>query len=98
MSNLSIDRSRAVLQADDQERSGLISNVRLPTSGEADAEHREPDTTTPPVPALPAPAALMETLRRFERAHSRQSIEDMRACFHDEALIESVASYGQPLG
>jgi hypothetical protein len=44
------------------------------------------------------PPSLIETLRRFEAAHSRQSIDGMRACFHDEALIESVASFGQPLG
>lgn len=47
---------------------------------------------------MPGPPSLMETLRRFESAHSRESIEEMRACFHDEASIESVASYGQPLG
>jgi hypothetical protein len=38
---------------------------------------------------------LMETLVRFEQAHRRRSVPDMRACFHDEALIESVASNGR---
>jgi hypothetical protein len=40
----------------------------------------------------------METMRRFEQAHRDRSIEQMRACFHDEATIESVASDGSPLG
>ena len=41
---------------------------------------------------------LMETLARFESAHGRRAIEEMRACFHDDAQIESVASNGRPLG
>jgi hypothetical protein len=41
---------------------------------------------------------LMTTLLRFESAHQRGSVSEMRACFHDEALIESVASGGRPLG
>lgn len=40
----------------------------------------------------------MATLVRFESAHDRVSASEMRACFHDEALIESVASEGRPLG
>jgi len=40
----------------------------------------------------------METLRRFESAHDRGSIEEMRACFHDDAVIESVASDSRRLG
>ncbi|HEY4348374.1 MAG TPA: hypothetical protein VGM80_12360 [Gaiellaceae bacterium] len=39
----------------------------------------------------------METLKRFESAHRRVSVAAMRACFHDDALIESVASDGRPL-
>jgi hypothetical protein len=41
---------------------------------------------------------LMEAMLRFEQAHRRRSLQEMRACFHDEALIESVASNGQALG
>jgi hypothetical protein len=41
---------------------------------------------------------LMETLLRFEQAHRLHSAAEMRACFHDEALIESVASNGAALG
>jgi len=40
----------------------------------------------------------MNTLRRFEAAHERGSVEEMRACFHHDALIESVASGSQALG
>jgi hypothetical protein len=40
---------------------------------------------------------LMETLLRFEQAHRRRSLQGMRACFHDEAMIESVASNGRAL-
>ena len=39
-----------------------------------------------------------ETLLRFELAHTRRSFEAMRACLHDDALIESVASDGLALG
>jgi len=42
--------------------------------------------------------SLMTTLRRFESAHGRGAVEQMRACFHDEAVIESVASDTRPLG
>jgi hypothetical protein len=45
-----------------------------------------------------AGGTLMDTLRRFEGAHERRDLEEMRACFHNEALIESVASDAQPLG
>jgi hypothetical protein len=45
-----------------------------------------------------AQGAFMTTLRNFEAAHARGSAEAMRACFHDEAVIESVASGGRPLG
>lgn len=45
-----------------------------------------------------AAPTLMSTLKRFESAHGRGSVEEMRACFHDEALIESVASAGHQLG
>jgi hypothetical protein len=41
---------------------------------------------------------LLEAVLRFEQAHRRQSVADMRGCFHDEALIESVASNGRALG
>jgi hypothetical protein len=40
----------------------------------------------------------LETLRRFEAAHTRGSLDQMRRCFHDEAVIESVASHSQRLG
>jgi hypothetical protein len=40
----------------------------------------------------------METLRAFEAAHTRGSVEGMRSCFHDDAVIESVASDSRPLG
>jgi hypothetical protein len=40
----------------------------------------------------------METMRRFEQAHQRRSVDGMRQCFHDDALIESVASDGSALG
>jgi hypothetical protein len=51
-----------------------------------------------PIGAATAAPALMATLRRYEAAHERRALEDMRACFHDEALIESVASDACPLG
>ena len=71
-----------------------MSNVRLPLS---EAESPEPNTFLR-ARSVPTTPSLMDTLERFEVAHRRQSTEDMRACFHDEAVIESVASYGQPLG
>jgi hypothetical protein len=40
---------------------------------------------------------LLETLLRFEAAHGRD-LDEMRACFAPDALIESVASDGQVLG
>jgi len=49
------------------------------------------------IPGLPEPR-LLEALLRFEQAHRRQSPRNLRACFHDEALVESVASRGQALG
>jgi hypothetical protein len=48
------------------------------------------------VPAVGGPR-LMEALLRFEQAHRRRSVAEMRACFHDEAMIESVASNGRAL-
>lgn len=41
---------------------------------------------------------LMQSLLRFERAHRRHSVKELRACFHDEALMESIASKGELLG
>ena len=41
---------------------------------------------------------FLETLLRFEAAHKRRLTEQMRSCFHDESLIESVASAGSALG
>jgi hypothetical protein len=41
---------------------------------------------------------LMETLLRFEAGHKRHDVADMRACFRDDALVESIASHGQALG
>ena len=41
---------------------------------------------------------FLDTLLRFEAAHRRRLTEQMRSCFHDEALIESVASGGAALG
>jgi hypothetical protein len=40
---------------------------------------------------------LMETMKRFEAAHERGLVDATRACFHDGAIIESVASEGAPL-
>jgi hypothetical protein len=48
------------------------------------------------LPALEQPR-LLETLLRFEQAHRRRSVPAMRACFHDEAMIESIASNGRAL-
>ncbi len=39
-----------------------------------------------------------EMLHRFEEAHARHAIDEMRACLHDDALIESIASDGVALG
>ena len=39
----------------------------------------------------------MDALLRFEHGHRRRSVTEMRACFHDEAMIESVASNGRAL-
>jgi hypothetical protein len=41
---------------------------------------------------------LLDTLRRFESALERGSVEEVRTCFHDDAVIESVASDSHPLG
>ena len=49
-------------------------------------------------PTAKDPASLMATLRRFEAAHTRRSLEEMRACFHADAVIESVASSSRALG
>jgi hypothetical protein len=46
----------------------------------------------------PEQPTLLETLRRFEAAHDRRDFAEMRACFHDEARMESVASDGRLLG
>jgi hypothetical protein len=40
----------------------------------------------------------MKTMLRFEQAHRDKSVGRMRACFHDDAVIESVASGGLALG
>jgi len=42
--------------------------------------------------------ALADTLRRFELALERGSLPEIRACFHEDAVIESVASDSYPLG
>ena len=44
------------------------------------------------------PGTLRETLARYEQAHVEHNGELLRSCFHDDALIESVASDGKPLG
>ena len=49
------------------------------------------------MPALDEPR-LLDALLRFEHAHRRRWVNDMRACFCDDALIESVASGGLALG
>ena len=72
-----------------------MSEVRLPSFVEAESTN---PSAPPRVAVVPETPRLLETLKRFESAHSRHSIEGMRACFHDGALIESVASSGQPLG
>jgi hypothetical protein len=54
--------------------------------------------TAPALHVAPGGPRLLEAVLRFESAHKRRSAEAMRACFHDDALIESVASDGQPLG
>jgi hypothetical protein len=41
---------------------------------------------------------LRETLACYEQAHVEHNGELLRGCFHDDALIESVASNGEPLG
>jgi ketosteroid isomerase-like protein len=51
-----------------------------------------------PAATAEASPTLMDTLRRFEAAHMRGSLEEMRACFHDDAVIESVASGSRALG
>jgi hypothetical protein len=62
----------------------------------------EPELSRKEEPASAAtveePVTLMETLRRFEAAHARGSLEQMRSCFHDDAVIESVASSSRALG
>lgn len=45
-----------------------------------------------------SPGTLRATLARYERAHVEHNGELLRSCFHDDALIESVASDGRPLG
>ena len=45
-----------------------------------------------------SPGKLRATLARYERAHVEHNGELLRSCFHDDALIESVASDGAPLG
>jgi hypothetical protein len=84
-----------VLNPDDEER-----RVPMPENpSQSPAAAKPADRRIPPrLQAVPATPGLMETLKRFEEAHRHQSIEGMRACFHDDALIESVASFGQPLG
>src|SRR5258707_519210 len=44
----------------------------------------------------PAPT-LIEVVKELERTHRKRQFEAMRLCFHDEALIESVAA-GTVLG
>ena len=41
---------------------------------------------------------LRATLARYEQAHVEHNGELLRSCFHDDAVIESVASDGMPLG
>ncbi len=48
------------------------------------------------VPTVGEPR-LIEVLLRFEQAHRRRSVAELRACFHDEAMIESIASNGSAL-
>src|SRR3954471_13166864 len=45
----------------------------------------------------PGGGTLYETVLAFEAAHRRRSPDGMRACFHEDALIESIASEGEPL-
>ena len=62
-------------------------------------EARPADSTPPSLPLLAEDGSeLLETLRRFEEAHRKQSLDLLRACFDDDALMESVASNGRALG
>jgi hypothetical protein len=56
--------------------------------GDGSAEDRRDELAT----------QFRETLERFERAHADERVGDLRACFHDDAVIESIASGGLPLG
>jgi len=62
---------------------------------ESELSSREEPASAAPTEQRPT---LIETLRRFEAAHARGSLEKMRACFHDDAIIESVASGSRALG
>src|SRR4051794_35553396 len=42
--------------------------------------------------------SLLATMRRFELGHEQGSEQVMRSCFHDEAVMETVASGARPLG
>ena len=72
-----------------------MSEVRLPLIVQAESAH---PSASRHLQAASETPSLLGTVIRFEAAHRHHSVEGMRACFHDEALIESVASFGQPLG
>jgi hypothetical protein len=57
-------------------------------------------TTSPAstdIGVLPVRPALVGVIEKLQRAHQDRAWRDMRECFHDEALIESVAA-GKALG
>jgi len=71
--------------------------------GPVEREERDVDGNAEERDGLPAgtrrnPGTLLETLARYERAHVEHNGELLRSCFHDDAVIESVASDGEPLG
>src|SRR4051812_26358245 len=76
---------------------GSWSSAEPSATGEAEAPGGGLETELEHGPSLPKPR-LLESLLRFEKAPRRRSPEAMRACFHDDALVESVASRGEALG
>ena len=44
------------------------------------------------------PPDLLASLRLFEEAHTKRTVEGLRAAFHDDASVETFASGGRPLG
>ena len=70
--------------------SGGQSSVR----NETWMEHAEERDGYPGAARADSLGTLRETLARYEQAHVEHNGELLRSCFHDDALIESVASDG----